>query len=81
MVETAEKEECSEMVLKNAEQVLSKYVDKFGSLILHGDLLSIASAENAIRLREYYEMIKSIKQCKPINPFGNGNILLFKIAL
>ena len=51
VVETAVSAAQPEEDFKKAEATLSKYVDKFGGLILHGDLLSIASAENAIRTR------------------------------
>ena len=44
--------DCSEESLRRYEKILSDFVEEFGHLILHRDLLSIAAAENAIKLRK-----------------------------
>ena len=49
---TVEKGTCDDDELHASENVLIHYVNQFGHLILHGDLLSIVMAENAIRFRK-----------------------------
>ena len=49
--------ESSDEDFREAEMVLCGFVDQIGHLVLHGDLLSVASAESAITLRNLWRFV------------------------